>query len=476
MANDKNDLMLKADGTLSSGFFLDRKTIPIPSVTPILIDNLSLRVRIASGFPAIGLFPPESLPKKRFLAPQNIASAFANPYIYPTQRGNPYLKLFGQQSLRTNGRRIYRHFIGDPLPHNTGQDKRIEAEDKRSNQLPDSELLRVLELAAANNQDPSTWQILEMVRQVQSGYMTFMETYQLEAFNHPESFRKNIGVNRLEAYLEVLGLFDYNEVTDILHKVLYKHFGSTDKRRDRFEKSHDQEDSNSFMTWVIAPRRISAELRGEDFKIKVYKKFDRVRFEIQANYPKLKEPSTWDGTSSPFTALTEDLLRIKTILGQKLELVWHEVSQSLKNPIDPFDPLPLVAARIKELRPNKSKQSTFTEVVTHIATMHAITLSDLERMGWDRNDLKVFAHPKYGFLVQSHVGVNGEGKNVRRVNNGSYVLVVDWLNRTGKPTKETKMFEPLQFENFKDVWNYSNHDPLAELSGSAIPNKKFLIG
>lgn len=478
MSND-NKPQAETGRNVSSGFFSYRKNHSPPSTTPVLIDNLSLRVRIATAMPEAGHYPADDIPKRRFLGPEHLASAFANPFIYPAQRGRPCLKLFGQHSLRTNGRRIYRHVIGDPLPHKTGHDDKILREDKQHNQLEDVELAQVIELAQSANQNPYTWQLTRMMAEVFTSYSETMTNYGLEIFNPPENYRRYFGIERLEAYFEVIGFFDYYEVTQALQKVLYRYFRASDKRRHRFEKSSDKADQDTYTTWVISPELVSSEFsKGrDDFKVKVYRKFDRVRVEIQANFPKLKEPNEWDGSENPFFTFAGDVLRVSNILNEKLQLIRHEVFGTLEDGTESIDLMPPIARRLKELRPTKSTHVNFDKVVHHLATYESITLKDLEVLGWSRNDINIMANKQFGFLTLKPAGIDVRTTGKKRIVKGVYVLVRDWLNRTGKPSqkqsKPRKESQTWSIESWPRLARIRNGKSIADdLEGSALDGIK----
>ena len=223
------------------------------------------------------------------------------------------------------------------------------------------------------------------------------------------------------------------------------------------------------MAWVVSPDLVSSDFRsGQEFKIKVYKKFDRVRVEIQANFPKLKEPTEWNENTSPFMDFASNVIRTEIILAQKLRLIQNEVFGSLQETVESVDLTPMIAGRLKELRPTKSKHLSFDKVVHHIATHEAITLKDLEAIGWSRNDINIMADKHFGFLALKPAGIDVKPNGKKRIVKGVYVLVRDWLNRTGKPDQKRVRSRAWSLESYPDLARFNNLRVMDQLEGSAL--------
>ncbi len=470
---------------MSSGHFLDKKSksasvSDLFPCSPVLLDNLTLRCRLKAG--ESGPVDSSKSGKRihKYLGPEQWRGYFANPYIYPTYRGAPYLKVFGDKTVRTNGKRIYRAEIGEPLPHHRGHNStrdRVEAK----NQLDLEEIDHLMSIAEGKKKEPHVWQLICGLAAVAESRDFIMKEQGLDSWNPSNEVRQHVVVERLEIYFEVLTHIQIDALTEALERVLYLYFKTATKRRNRIEESHDDIDRNSYVTWETSQRKVHNDFTGsKEFKFKAYKKDDRLRIEFQANYPKFKDPSIWDGTTNPYYPVFRDAVRTATILETTLNFIWSKVIEYFADDLKPNALIPKIESRLSELKPIKRRHQNADKVIQHLGNFRAITLADLKGFGWDRNDLKIMAHPEFGFLKKQEVGfadlVDGIKSESKKAVRGVYVVVPEWLDRVGKPQSKTSD-KSLLIQQIPKLLAHKREAPIDELmsSGSATPSRGLSI-
>lgn len=454
---------------MSSQPFLNEKSHLFVS-TPVLLDGIVLRCRLAAGLPG----DPEPPSKRKFYGPKEYAPYFACPYVYPIYRGGPYLKVFGRHTMRTNGCRIFRAATGNPNPHVTGNAQSVEKAEAK-NQLEVFEIKSLLKLAERDGQTPMQWLVANLFEAVQAVRTSVINDQGIEAFNPPELTRQQVVAERVEVYLEVQTLVDFKDLTTALQRELYRYIASCTKRRSKIEKSHDQEDDTCYMAWYVPQRKVDRAFSGQkDFKFKVYKKGERLRIEFQANFPKLESPAVWDGQSHPLIPVFMDIVKTANIMAAVLQKVLLAAIDRIAEPSLVDRTAVLIRRRLEELLPVKSKHISMENVVRHLAEHLGITLPDLTKLGWSKNDLKMMAHPEYGFLEKKPLGFDegnlGVKKSTKRMVRGIYIVNVQKLGQTGRPARHKVVPSRLAAINdsARRQRRMTGYDVVSAATGSAI--------
>jgi len=416
------------------------------SITPILLDQIAITNSIK--------FAPGSLRYKPAKVQINSLWAIyvSDPVTYKNSSGFDVYKLFGRKVTTSNGRRLFLAHVENPIPHYLTQtdkrtiDKSIEKFELGNNQFEEKELKEIESRFGS-----------KCHKELMKLFVSAFEGARKDAVEHfktldllpMDDHGNNFHFNRIEIYTEVQAdSIENNLLAQSFRRVLEKAFGSSDFNRGfveevRDKRLQDKKFMECFLAWDVSPRLVSDKFSSKKkFRIKFYKKGERVRIEIQANNPKVGSKRN-NSNCNAIKSLRDNGLKICDELGLCLQSIVKHAEIELSKVKDKSGWISirnLLTTRLAELCPRSKNDIKFHQLIKDLTEKQFTTTDALKKLGIGRESLKKMIDPKFGFLVVQDGSVQGLDKRcTKKVRKKTYRLDIGKLKNTDRPNpKQSK--------------------------------------
>jgi len=457
-------------------------------VSPILLDQITFKIPIYTSakeeYRKVIRAPDKKGKHQIEVLNDPITSYFADPRLYPLNAYN-VIHPCGRNVVATNGRRIEMALRGQPLPHRTSkarapQNKSIEIHEHQNNQFSDEEIKELVCNPAYHPAKPFEHLLETAISKVIELRQVVIKSKGLDRHNSLSQDLSAKALIRMELYLEFSHMTaDEKVLKALFEKVLKRAFGPTKLSMFEIKQVEDDEDRHpTFMKWKAPQGFFSPELNGKTpWFIKLYQKNDRIRLEIQANEPNLKRSKLerlddlLKGQSE--RPLRKEALAVAEIIADCLRVIEAHARKALSELPTQTNPEILfgkMLGRCSELLKNKSDSARLMSALREIAHVGYIDRKTYRAFGLNVQNLKILADPDVGFLKTQEKGL--VDRQSKRKINPTYILVPEWLDRTGKPSRKPRKPKSFLVENLEHLRAYNRKQTVEDISGSALPARK----